>query len=143
MADLGVYLHVPFCRRRCDYCAFATYSDRDHLMRRYLEACRVEVRRAVAAGRLTPATSMFVGGGTPSRVPAEWLCSVLSEVPRRPGAEVTVECNPEDVDADPPRRVPGRRGHPGLHRRAVDGARTCSAPSAAVTAAPRRGRRPR
>jgi putative oxygen-independent coproporphyrinogen III oxidase len=99
VADLGVYLHVPFCRQRCDYCAFATYSDRDHLMQRYLEACRAEVRRAVAAGGLTAATSIFVGGGTPSRVPAEWLCDVVSEVPRRPGAEVTVECNPEDVDA--------------------------------------------
>lgn len=45
------------------------------------------------------ATSVFVGGGTPSHVPAEWLARVLGAIPRASEAEVTVECNPEDVDA--------------------------------------------
>ena len=94
----GVYVHVPFCRRRCDYCAFATYTDRDPLMGRYVDACVAEVRRAVDGGELPPATSVFVGGGTPSRLPAEELCRVLAAIPVAPGAEVTVECNPEDAD---------------------------------------------
>ena len=95
----GVYVHVPFCRFRCDYCAFATYTDRDHLMERYAEACVGELARACDTG-MPPATSVFFGGGTPSRLPADLLIRVLDAVPRRPGAEVTVECNPEDVDAD-------------------------------------------
>ena len=41
----GVYVHVPFCRHRCDYCAFATYTDRDHLMEAYAAACVTEVGR--------------------------------------------------------------------------------------------------
>jgi oxygen-independent coproporphyrinogen-3 oxidase len=95
----GVYVHVPFCRRRCDYCAFATYVDRDHLMASYVDALRRDVTRAVEAGELARATAVFFGGGTPSRLAAEDLASVLGLVPLAPGAEVTVECNPEDVTA--------------------------------------------
>jgi putative oxygen-independent coproporphyrinogen III oxidase len=91
----GVYVHVPFCARRCDYCAFATWTDRDHLMGAYARACRREVREAA----LPPATSVFFGGGTPSRLPAELLVAILDAIPRAPGAEVTVECNPETVSA--------------------------------------------
>ena len=39
----GVYLHVPFCRHRCDYCAFATWTDRHHLTDAYLDAVRTEI----------------------------------------------------------------------------------------------------
>lgn len=92
----GVYVHVPFCRSRCDYCAFATYTDRDHLMASYVDACRRELRRAEEEG-WPPATSVFLGGGTPSRLPDDLLAALLSAVPRAPGAEVTVECNPEDA----------------------------------------------
>jgi oxygen-independent coproporphyrinogen-3 oxidase len=89
----GVYVHVPFCSRRCDYCAFATWTDRHHLAGEYVAACR----REVAATRLPRATSVFFGGGTPSLLPAGHLLSILDLVERAPGAEVTVECNPETV----------------------------------------------
>jgi putative oxygen-independent coproporphyrinogen III oxidase len=92
----GVYVHVPFCTRRCDYCAFATWTDRAHLMPAYADACRDEIGGAVAGG-MPAATSVFFGGGTPSLLPAPLLTAVLSAIPRRPGAEVTVECNPENV----------------------------------------------
>jgi oxygen-independent coproporphyrinogen-3 oxidase len=92
----GVYLHIPFCASRCDYCAFATWTDRTHLVDRYLAACRSDLERAVAAG-LEPATSVFVGGGTPSLVPPAALVDVLRAIPLADGAEVTVECNPDTV----------------------------------------------
>jgi putative oxygen-independent coproporphyrinogen III oxidase len=91
----GFYLHVPFCASRCDYCAFATWTDRDHLMVDYATALAAEISAAVAGEGLGPATSVFVGGGTPSRLPGALLAEVLAVVPRAPGAEVTVECNPE------------------------------------------------
>jgi oxygen-independent coproporphyrinogen-3 oxidase len=95
-AAFGVYLHVPFCAARCDYCAFATWTDRHHLQQAYLDACRTDVERAVAAG-MGAATSTFVGGGTPSLVAPGDLIGVLDTVPRAPGCEVTVECNPDTV----------------------------------------------
>jgi oxygen-independent coproporphyrinogen-3 oxidase len=97
----GVYVHVPFCRHRCDYCAFATWTDRGHLVDRYLDACRRQVAEARdSAEGLPPVTSVFVGGGTPTLVPAAQLLAVLAEVPLAPGAEVSVECNPDDVSPE-------------------------------------------
>ena len=95
MSEFGVYVHVPFCAHRCDYCAFATYADRDHLMDGYVEAVRAEL--ASYADSIPAATSVFFGGGTPSRLSAEQLLSILDAIPRVEGAEVTVECNPEDA----------------------------------------------
>ena len=95
-APFGVYVHVPFCRARCDYCAFATWTDRPHLIGAYLDAVRTDVERAVAGG-MAPATSVFVGGGTPSLVPGDGLAGVLRAIPLAAAAEVTVECNPDDV----------------------------------------------
>jgi len=92
----GVYLHVPFCAARCDYCSFATWTDRHHLTDAYLAACRTDADRMVAAG-MPEATSIFVGGGTPSLVPPAELVAVLARIPRAAGVEVTVECNPDDV----------------------------------------------
>jgi putative oxygen-independent coproporphyrinogen III oxidase len=92
----GVYVHVPFCAHRCDYCAFATYADRDHLMDDYVDALRRELADQLAAG-MPAATSVFFGGGTPSRLDPHQLLSILAEIPRAPDAEVTVECNPEDA----------------------------------------------
>jgi oxygen-independent coproporphyrinogen-3 oxidase len=104
----GLYVHVPFCRERCDYCAFATYTDRDHLMARYAAACVTELECLADAGALPVATSVFFGGGTPSRLAPGLLCSILDAIPRTDDAEVTVECNPEDAD----------QTHLGAYRRA-------------------------
>jgi oxygen-independent coproporphyrinogen-3 oxidase len=98
-AAFGVYVHVPFCERRCDYCAFATWTDRHHLADAYVDASRQEVERAVGAG-MQPASSVFFGGGTPSLLPPEQLARILSAIPRGRGSEVTVECNPETVNVD-------------------------------------------
>jgi oxygen-independent coproporphyrinogen-3 oxidase len=91
----GYYVHIPFCARRCDYCAFATWTDRSHLVERYLDACRTDVQRV--ANEAPAATSVFFGGGTPSLVPAALLTTVLDAIPRTTDAEVTVECNPDTV----------------------------------------------
>ncbi|HTZ09800.1 MAG TPA: hypothetical protein VMB72_12035, partial [Acidimicrobiales bacterium] len=56
----GVYVHVPFCAARCDYCAFATWTDRDHLMGPYAEALVAEVEAARRAGSLPAASSVYV-----------------------------------------------------------------------------------
>ena len=92
----GVYLHVPFCVRRCDYCSFATWTDREHLIDEYLAACRTQAR--AASTNLPDITSVFIGGGTPNLVPADALMSIFRELPVAPTVEFTVECNPDLVD---------------------------------------------
>ncbi|MCU1387387.1 MAG: hemN [Ilumatobacteraceae bacterium] len=96
----GVYLHVPFCAKRCDYCAFATWTDRHHLIDDYLDALIVDIGRhsRLDHPRTMPAAdTIFVGGGTPTLVDPSGLARVIEAIPRAADAEVTVECNPDDV----------------------------------------------
>jgi putative oxygen-independent coproporphyrinogen III oxidase len=95
----GVYVHIPFCAHRCDYCDFATWTDRDHLIDTYVDACVTDLtRRAADANPVV--TSVFFGGGTPSLIPADQLVRILDSIDRTPDAEITVECNPDAVDAE-------------------------------------------
>jgi oxygen-independent coproporphyrinogen-3 oxidase len=95
----GVYVHIPFCRSKCDYCAFATWTDRHHLTDAYVAALRDEIAAAIADG-MPVATSVFVGGGTPSMLEGELLAGVIAAIPVVDGAEITVECNPDDVTGE-------------------------------------------
>ena len=97
-ADIGfgVYVHIPFCASKCDYCAFATFTDRSHLESQYLRALRTEIERASHP----PASAVFVGGGTPSHVNPHELVHALDAIVRRSDAEFTIECNPDDVTVD-------------------------------------------
>lgn len=94
VGEFGVYVHVPFCAVRCDYCDFATWTDRSHLADAYVEACVADIARRA----LPRATSVFFGGGTPSLLDGRSLARILEAIRRVPGAEVTVECNPDSVD---------------------------------------------
>lgn len=94
-----MYVHVPFCTVRCDYCAFATWTDRMHLVDDYVDAVVTDIGRAVAAGMPT-ATTVFVGGGTPSLLSGDAMGRILDAVPRATGAETTIECNPDTITAE-------------------------------------------
>jgi oxygen-independent coproporphyrinogen-3 oxidase len=99
----GVYVHIPFCAARCDYCDFATWTDRAHLVDAYVDACVVDIQRRA----LAPVDTVFFGGGTPSLLAAEQLTRILDAIPRAHGAEVTVECNPDSVDREKLRAYAG------------------------------------
>jgi len=94
----GIYVHIPFCAARCDYCDFATWTDRGHLIESYVDACVADITRRRGEGH-PAATSVFFGGGTPSLLEADQLVRVLDAIERTDDAEVTVECNPDSVDA--------------------------------------------
>jgi len=104
----GIYVHVPFCRTRCGYCDFNTYTatelgagaSRDSYPGLAVAEVRF-ARRVLGATRL-PVTSVFFGGGTPTLLPPAALAEILRAVDGEFGlaadAEVTVEANPETVD---------------------------------------------
>ncbi len=107
-ADFGVYLHVPFCRVRCGYCDFNTYTATE-LRGARQDAYADEVLREIALSRDVlgargaprPAQTVFFGGGTPTLLPAGDLARMLGGVRAAfgiaPDAEVTVEANPDTV----------------------------------------------
>jgi oxygen-independent coproporphyrinogen-3 oxidase len=100
----GVYVHIPFCATRCDYCAFATWTDRAHLVDDYVDACVVDVQRRVADGELTEATTVYFGGGTPSLLAPADIAALIRACREAfdvsPGVEVTLEANPDTVSED-------------------------------------------
>ncbi|WP_156759711.1 radical SAM family heme chaperone HemW [Microbacterium karelineae] len=106
--DFGVYLHVPFCRVRCGYCDFNTYTAtelRGARQDQYADTLlrEIDLARGVLAGAapLRPARTVFFGGGTPTLLPAGDLARMLDGVRDAfglaDGVEVTVEANPDTV----------------------------------------------
>lgn len=106
--DFGVYLHVPFCRVRCGYCDFNTYTSselRGARQDEYADTLLREIRLAAdvlgSVGDLRPAQTVFFGGGTPTLLPPGDLARMLHGVREAfgiaPGAEITVEANPDTV----------------------------------------------
>lgn len=101
-APLSLYIHVPFCRSRCSYCAFNTYAGAEALIPAYVDAmCREIAWLGQRMGRPTLQT-IYIGGGTPSVLTAEQMGSVLrvaeSAFTLASDVEITAECNPTGVD---------------------------------------------
>jgi oxygen-independent coproporphyrinogen III oxidase len=100
----GLYVHIPFCARRCRFCDFVTGPDEPGRSERYLAAVLREARAERAALPEVPALeTLYFGGGTPSLVEPHLFAPFARELraifPLAPGAEVTLEANPEDLDA--------------------------------------------
>jgi putative oxygen-independent coproporphyrinogen III oxidase len=109
--DFGVYLHVPFCRVRCGYCDFNTYTSTelrgakqsDYASQAILEIAQAKQVLESSGIPSRPAATVFFGGGTPTLLPAADLARMLAAVidawGLAPDAEVTTEANPDSVDA--------------------------------------------
>lgn len=94
---VGLYVHIPFCQAKCAYCDFASYAGLDALHDQYSAALIHEVTKA---GRLYVRT-IYLGGGTPTLLPASHLSDIVKAIKRRllthSTAEITVEANPGTV----------------------------------------------
>jgi oxygen-independent coproporphyrinogen-3 oxidase len=103
---LGLYVHVPFCVRRCTYCYYLSVDDRPELLDRYLEALGVEAARLARAPAVAgrAADFVYVGGGTPSMLSpgrCEGLFNAIrSHVPLDETREITFECAPRSITRD-------------------------------------------
>ncbi len=99
----GVYIHIPFCRRKCPYCDFYSVGYSKEKADTYTEnVCRAVGHFSERIGQ--KADTLYFGGGTPSIIGAERLCRIVGEVREKFGfadeAEITVEVNPEKQDID-------------------------------------------
>ena len=97
----AAYVHIPFCAHKCGYCDFASLAGSDHLADRYLEALGREME---FSGEPQEVDTIFIGGGTPTRLDARQLERLLAMVrrwfPLRAGGEWTVEANPGTLDEE-------------------------------------------
>jgi len=110
--NFGVYLHVPFCRVRCGYCDFNTYTSEELRGAKRTDYAGQAIEEVALASRVLeqagvperPVSTVFFGGGTPTLLPVTDLAAMLASVivtwGLEPGAEVTTEANPDSVDLD-------------------------------------------
>jgi oxygen-independent coproporphyrinogen III oxidase len=107
-----LYLHIPFCRHKCGYCDFNAYAGMDRLMPDYVAALERELAAARARLPFGALRTVYLGGGTPSLLPAGLALRLLDRVGQlfviEPGAEITLEANP--ASTDPERLAAWRRG---------------------------------
>jgi len=99
MHDIGLYVHIPFCRHKCNYCSFASYQSRETDIAVYLCALKAELAQR-AGGR--PIRSIYFGGGTPSLLSPEQTGDILATIDSlsavNEAAEITIEANPGTLD---------------------------------------------
>ena len=118
---MELYLHIPFCARKCGYCDFLSGPADKETQRQYMEALFQEVRQVGQKSEPPPqyakepagsrVTSVFIGGGTPSLVEPGWIEALLAEIRAafslEEGAEITLEANPGTLSAQKLRRYRG------------------------------------
>ena len=97
-----LYIHLPFCKHKCGYCDFNAYAGMDRLMPDYVEALERELAKARQDRDFSQLRTVYLGGGTPSLLPADLIGRVLSFIHGTfdvaPDAEVTLEANPASTD---------------------------------------------
>ena len=99
---LGIYIHIPFCRSKCDYCDFYSLAGREARMDDYQKALLAHMKETAPLTRGSQVDTVYFGGGTPSYYGEKRLKGLLRAVSKwfdlAKDAEITVECNPDSVD---------------------------------------------
>ena len=99
---LGIYIHIPFCRSKCDYCDFYSLAGQDGRMDDYQKALLAHIKETAPQARGWQVDTVYFGGGTPSYYGEKRLRELLRLIGKRfdlaKDAEITVECNPDSVE---------------------------------------------
>lgn len=104
--ELGIYIHIPFCKQKCYYCDFVSFSNKEEYIEKYVET----VKREIDSYDLSNynITTIYIGGGTPSRIPSEKIQEILGKIKQKisknqtrwEDIEITIELNPGTVDEE-------------------------------------------
>ena len=109
--NMGLYIHIPFCKRKCKYCDFISYSNKEHLIDRYIKCLKYEIRDIGISNLhdykkglddLINLKTIYIGGGTPSVIDSKYIKEILSEIKQNfkisSDVETTIEVNPGTVN---------------------------------------------
>ena len=95
--EIGVYVHIPFCKKKCDYCDFISYCNKDNLIDDYVQAVKAEIQTQNIKPEIT---TIYIGGGTPSYIDSKYIIEILEKIKEKnvsSNAEITIEVNPGTV----------------------------------------------
>ena len=104
--ELGIYIHIPFCKQKCYYCDFVSFSKKDGYIEKYVETLKREIDSYDLSNYNI--TTIYIGGGTPSRIPSEKIQEILEKIKQKisenqtklEDIEITIELNPGTVDEE-------------------------------------------
>ncbi len=96
---LGIYVHIPFCEKKCNYCSFSSFSKDETFIKQYLSFLCSEIEKSQFKGR--EVDTIYIGGGTPSLLTVEQIANILKSIYNtfkvNEQCEITIECNPNSV----------------------------------------------
>ena len=104
--ELGIYIHIPFCKQKCYYCDFVSFSNKERYIEKYVETLKREIDSYDLSNYNI--TTIYIGGGTPSRIPSEKIQEILAKIKQKisenqtkwEDIEITIELNPGTVDKE-------------------------------------------
>ena len=102
MKDLGIYIHIPFCKRKCHYCDFISFSGKQKLIEKYINSLKQEINKCKINKEEYLVETIYFGGGTPSFIESKYIIDILEVIKNKfkvlKNAEITIEVNPGTVD---------------------------------------------
>lgn len=111
MKQVGIYVHIPFCKSKCQYCDFISFSGKQNLIDEYIECLRFEIREVGQGIKLdiqnkyvdnVEVATIYIGGGTPSYIDSKYIVQIMKDIYTnfkvKSDAEITIEVNPGTVD---------------------------------------------
>ena len=99
MKEIGVYIHIPFCIKKCDYCDFISYCNKQDLVEEYIEKLKEEINIELNKMEYKIKT-IYIGGGTPSSVDSKYIVDILNVIKEKyniDNVEITIEVNPGTI----------------------------------------------
>ena len=102
MKELGIYIHIPFCVKKCDYCDFVSYCDKSNLVEAYIEKLKEEIQSNLN-NKDYKIKTIYIGGGTPSFIDSKYIVEILNTIKTSVlvaplgDTEITIELNPGTV----------------------------------------------
>ena len=94
---IGIYVHIPFCKKKCDYCDFISYCGKDELIEKYVDSVKTEIENVKIKSEIT---TIYIGGGTPSYIDSKYIVQIIDKIKEKnvaQDAEITIEVNPGTV----------------------------------------------
>lgn len=100
MQNFGIYIHIPFCQKKCKYCDFISFDKCDESIKEnYVQAILKEIENCQIKKKVS---TIYIGGGTPSILPAKSMQEILEKIKQKfdlvENTEITIEVNPGTVD---------------------------------------------
>ena len=93
--EIGLYIHIPFCAHKCDYCDFISFANKEDKIEQYIKQLKEEINQE----RLEQykITTIYIGGGTPSFIQSKYILEILKLINKKDTEEITIEINPGTV----------------------------------------------